>query len=91
MRETNKILKSIGISRPALLLDKEQVFSNIDKMASKAKATGVKFRPHFKTHQSAEIGNWFRDFGVTAITVSSLDMAIYFAKHGWADPRLLCL
>jgi D-serine deaminase-like pyridoxal phosphate-dependent protein len=85
MYETNKLLKSIGISKPSLLLDKNRVLSNIEKMASKAKASGVRFRPHFKTHQSAEIGNWFRDFGVTAITVSSLDMAMYFAKHGWSD------
>lgn len=85
MREINELLKSIGILRPSLLLDKSKVLGNIEKMASKAKASGVRFRPHFKTHQSAEIGNWFRDFGVTTITVSSLDMAIYFAKHGWSD------
>src|SRR4030042_2672023 len=70
---------------PTFLLDKQRVLKNIEKMAGKAKASGARFRPHFKTHQSAEVGNWFRDFGVTAITVSSLDMASYFAKHGWSD------
>jgi D-serine deaminase-like pyridoxal phosphate-dependent protein len=85
MLETNELLKSIGISKPALLLDKNRVLKNIEKMVNKAKTAGVIFRPHFKTHQSAEIGNWFRDFEVTAITVSSLDMAMYFAKHGWSD------
>ncbi len=73
------------IVKPTLILDKKRVLKNIEKMAGKAKAAGVRFRPHFKTHQSAEIGNWFRDFGVEAITVSSLDMAVYFAKHGWTD------
>ncbi|MGB2980788.1 MAG: alanine racemase, partial [Candidatus Zixiibacteriota bacterium] len=73
------------IVKPTLLLDKDRVLRNIEKMAGKAKASGVRFRPHFKTHQSAEIGNWFRDFGVQAITVSSLDMALYFAKNGWSD------
>lgn len=73
------------IVKPTLLLDKNRVLKNIEKMADKAKASGVRFRPHFKTHQSAEIGNWFRDFGVQAITVSSLDMALYFAKNGWWD------
>ena len=70
---------------PTFLLDKQRVLKNIEKMAGKAKASGTRFRPHFKTHQSAEIGNWFRDFGVEAITVSSLDMAKYFADHGWTD------
>jgi D-serine deaminase-like pyridoxal phosphate-dependent protein len=73
------------VTSPTLLLDKQRVLKNIEKMAGKAKASGARFRPHFKTHQSAEIGNWFRDFGVEAITVSSLDMAKYFADHGWTD------
>lgn len=73
------------IVKPTLILDKNRVLKNIEKMANKAKASGVRFRPHFKTHQSAEIGNWFRDFGVEAITVSSLDMAKYFADNGWTD------
>jgi D-serine deaminase-like pyridoxal phosphate-dependent protein len=54
-------------------------------MAKKAEQSGVRFRPHFKTHQSAEIGEWFRQQGVAAITVSSVDMAVYFAKYGWED------
>jgi D-serine deaminase-like pyridoxal phosphate-dependent protein len=43
------------------------------------------FRPHFKTHQSVAIGEWFREHGVKAITVSSVSMAAYFADHGWDD------
>lgn len=54
-------------------------------MARKAERNRVTFRPHFKTHQSAAIGSWFRDAGVRAITVSSLEMAQYFAIHGWQD------
>lgn len=73
------------IVKPTLLLDKNRVLKNIEKMAGKAKASGVRFRPHFKTHQSAEIGNWFKDYAVEAITVSSLDMAMYFADNGWSD------
>jgi D-serine deaminase-like pyridoxal phosphate-dependent protein len=78
-------LLGFEIVKPTLLLDKQRVLKNIETMAGKAKASGVRFRPHFKTHQSAEIGDWFRDFGVEAITVSSLDMARYFADNGWTD------
>jgi D-serine deaminase-like pyridoxal phosphate-dependent protein len=85
MIERNPLLKSLGISKPTLLLDPKRVNKNIEWMTNKAKISGVRFRPHFKTHQSAEIGNWFKDFGVASITVSSLDMALYFAKHGWSD------
>jgi len=54
-------------------------------MADKARRSGILFRPHFKTHQSAEVGQWFRDEGVNSITVSSAEMAVKFASDGWDD------
>lgn len=73
------------IIKPTLLLDQDRAVNNIRKMVTKTQKAGVKFRPHFKTHQSATVGEWFRQQGVTAITVSSVDMAVYFAAHGWQD------
>ncbi len=73
------------IKRPSLILDHEKALRNIQRMGNKASKSGVLFRPHFKTHQSAEVGEYFRDHGVSAITVSSVDMALYFADQGWKD------
>ena len=73
------------ITQPTLLLDEVQAVKNINFMVSKSKAQGKQFRPHFKTHQSAEIGGWFGKAGVKTITVSSVSMARYFARHGWKD------
>ena len=73
------------IKTPTLLLDEAQARANIAAMAQRAAAAGVGFRPHFKTHQSASVGEWFRESGVTAITVSSVAMAHYFVAHGWRD------
>lgn len=73
------------IKRPTLILDKEKTLRNIKRMAEKARKSGVTFRPHFKTHQSAEVGEYFRSRDVSAITVSSVDMARYFANQGWKD------
>ena len=73
------------ISTPTLLLDAQRAQRNIARMTAKAQANRLRFRPHFKTHQSAGVGAWFRDAGVVAITVSSLAMARYFAAHGWRD------
>lgn len=75
----------IEITRPTLVVDKEVCFRNIEKMALKAAKYKLRFRPHFKTHQSAKIGEWFKRFGVEAITVSSVQMAEYFAANGWND------
>ncbi len=73
------------IKVPTLLLDEEKCRDNIRQMARKAADNNVVFRPHFKTHQSVEIGGWFREEGIEKITVSSLRMAKYFAGDGWKD------
>src|SRR4051812_3608705 len=74
-----------SITRPTLILDEERARRNIERMAEKARQSKVGFRPHFKTHQSGEIGDWFRECGVTSITVSSVAMAEYFQAAGWQD------
>ncbi len=73
------------LKTPTLLLDKQKCLNNIRKMKAKADKHGLIFRPHFKTHQSALVGEWFREMGIQKITVSSVGMAVYFAKHGWED------
>ena len=75
----------IQVTEPTMVLTEEVCKSNIARMAAKANAANVVFRPHFKTHQSREIGEWFRASGVDKITVSSLNMAMKFAEWGWND------
>lgn len=70
---------------PTLFVDLEIVKKNIAAMADKAEKCDLEFRPHFKTHQSKEIGKIFREFGVSGITVSSVKMAEYFLNDGWDD------
>ncbi|MEO1023504.1 MAG: alanine racemase [Bacteroidota bacterium] len=71
--------------KPSLVIDSDIVTANINKMAEKCKRLGLEWRPHFKTHQSKTIGRWFRTFGVSGITVSSIEMARFFAEDGWTD------
>lgn len=73
------------IKTPTLLVDKKRCLKNIQLMWDKAHQNQIELRPHFKTHQSHQVGQWFRDFGVKKITVSSLPMAAYFAEDGWND------
>ena len=74
----------LKITQPTLLIDKERCMKNIFKMAKKASKSEVLFRPHFKTHQSRAIGEWYKAAGVKNITVSSVTMAAYFAGE-WED------
>ncbi|MDX1627365.1 MAG: alanine racemase [Fulvivirga sp.] len=73
------------VKQPTLVLNAARCEQNIAAMVSKAEKLGLKLRPHFKTHQSAEVGKWFQNRGVEAITVSSIDMAAYFIEAGWQD------
>ncbi|MCK5222536.1 MAG: alanine racemase, partial [Candidatus Aminicenantes bacterium] len=69
----------MDIIEPTLILDSAKCRKNIRSMLKKAAESEASFRPHFKTHNSREIGRWFREEGVDKITVSSVKMAGYFA------------
>lgn len=81
--QASRILDQIHV--PTLLLDERRARRNIARMAEKCRRSGTQLRPHFKTHQSAAVGEWFRAEGVTTITASSVRMAAYFADHDWHD------
>lgn len=72
------------ITKPTLFLDTDKCKQNIAQMYRKAQKHNLIFRPHFKTHQSLKIGQWFKHLGVEKITVSSVSMAKYFTSE-WDD------
>lgn len=76
------------ITGPRVLVDRFRAQRNIQRMQQKAIQAGVQLRPHFKTHQSVEIGRWFREAGTHAIAVSSVRMAQQFESAGWRDIML---
>lgn len=74
-----------NITKPTLLIDEQKVRKNVRYMLEKARKSNAELRPHFKTPQSLDVVKWFREEGVTKATVSSVDMAKYFAEGGWDD------
>ena len=74
----------IDVIKPTLLLNKEKSFNNIIKIQKNLTDSKIELRPHFKTHQSNVVGNWFKELGIKKITVSSVTMAKYFSKY-WDD------
>ena len=72
------------ICRPTLLIKELIVRRNIARMRNKLPIE-IQFRPHFKTHQSRSIGAIYQEMGVRKTTVSSVEMAEYFANSGWTD------
>ncbi|MCF8331847.1 MAG: alanine racemase [Bacteroidales bacterium] len=76
------------IKEPTVYINESIVRKNIRTIHKKIKQQNKQFRPHFKTHQSAVIGKWFKAENVKFCAVSSLSMAWYFAKNGWNDIML---
>ena len=73
------------INTPTLIVHQRVCQRNIQNMVNKAGGHQIHLRPHFKTHQSVLAGSWYKAAGIRAITVSSLDMALFFSQHGWDD------
>ena len=85
LAETCRLLDRLPLAGPAVVVDETRARASIARMAAKAAASGVRLRPHFKTHRNVGVGRWFREAGVRHATVSSLAMAAQFARDGWHD------
>lgn len=73
------------IATPAFLVDRTIVQRNCARMRDKARASGVVFRPHVKTHKAVEIGRLQHGGATGPITVSTLAEAEFFAEAGFRD------
>ena len=73
------------IATPAFLVDRTIVQRNCARMRDKAHASGVRFRPHVKTHKCVEAGRLQHGGAAGPITVSTLAEAEYFAGAGFRD------
>ena len=54
----------IDVIKPTLLLNKQKCLDNLERINTITKKNNIKFRPHFKTHQSLQVGRWFKKFGI---------------------------
>ncbi len=70
---------------PSLVLDRERLERNCERMAARAAALGVRLRPHMKTAKSADVGRLATREHSAGITVSTLAELEYFARAGFGD------
>ncbi|HEX8171064.1 MAG TPA: alanine racemase [Thermoanaerobaculia bacterium] len=73
------------LQTPAFLVDRAVVLRNCEAMRAKARASGVTFRPHVKTHKTVQIGRMQHGGATGPITVSTLAEAEWFAADGFRD------
>lgn len=72
------------LKTPSLLLDLGRVKQNARRMSNTA-GSGVRLRPHVKTHKCVEVARIQTEGHDGAITVSTLAEARAFSKHGFRD------
>ena len=73
---------------PCVLVDLDVVERNIERMQRRARESGVKLRPHAKTHKSAVIAKMQIDAGAVGVCCAKLGEAEVFADAGIDDIRL---
>lgn len=70
---------------PAVLVDLDVLERNIARQALRAKAAGVRLRPHAKTHKCPEIARLQLEAGATGISLAKTSEAEVFADSGFED------
>ncbi len=70
---------------PSLLLDRDRLDRNIQRLAARARELAAPLRPHVKTAKSIDVIRRLFPDGRGPITVSTLAEAEYFAGHGYRD------
>ena len=73
------------LATPALVLDRERLDRNIERLSSRMARLGVQLRPHLKTAKSIDVARRLFSAAPGPITVSTLAEAEYFATHGFRD------
>ncbi|HEY4229927.1 MAG TPA: alanine racemase [Thermoanaerobaculia bacterium] len=70
---------------PAVLVDLDVVERNLASMQARANASGVKLRPHAKTHKAPLIGRMQIAAGASGLTLAKVSEAEVFARAGFDD------
>jgi 3-hydroxy-D-aspartate aldolase len=72
----------LALNTPALVIDRDALHRNIDKMAAFARANGMALRPHAKTHKSVEIARLQMAAGAVGVCCAKLGEAEALAAGG---------
>ena len=73
---------------PRLLVNKDVVECNLNKIKSKLDLMSVNLRPHVKTIHDPQLSDILRASGIDKISVSNISMMRAFIDAGWRD---ICL
>ncbi|MHA7294533.1 alanine racemase [Arthrobacter sp. HLT1-21] len=74
-----------GVETPEVMIDREVLVRNIDRMAATVREKGLDLRPHVKTHKLPQIAALQIAAGAVGLTVATIGEAEVFVEHGATD------
>ena len=78
-------MKVRNLETPALVIDRQEMEKNLQRMNGLLEGTCLKLRPHYKTHKSPVIARMQLENGACGITCSKLSEAEDLANAGIED------
>jgi D-serine deaminase-like pyridoxal phosphate-dependent protein len=76
------------LSTPALLVDRDRLARNLDRMQARADTNDVTLRPHAKTHKSVALAREQQTRGAEGLTVATVREAETFVGAGIEEVRV---
>jgi D-serine deaminase-like pyridoxal phosphate-dependent protein len=73
------------LDTPCVVVDLDVLERNVSRMAGRARAAGVRLRPHAKTHKSPDLGRLQLAAGAAGISLAKIGEAEVFADAGFDD------
>jgi len=73
------------LDTPSVVVDLDVLEHNVSRMAERARQSGVRLRPHAKTHKIPEIGRLQLAAGASGISLAKTGEAEVFAAAGFED------
>ncbi|MEA5455197.1 D-TA family PLP-dependent enzyme [Sinomonas sp. JGH33] len=74
-----------GIDTPEIMIDRNVLERNVERMAAAVRSKGLQLRPHVKTHKVPEIAALQLAAGAVGLTVATIGEAEVFVEHGAED------
>jgi D-serine deaminase-like pyridoxal phosphate-dependent protein len=73
------------LDTPCVVVDLDVLERNVSRMAGRARAAGIRLRPHAKTHKVPELGRLQLAVGAAGISLAKTGEAEVFADAGFDD------
>ncbi len=85
LQSSQLLTKYEGLDTPFLIVNKQKVLTNLNRLRKKVEGLGADLRPHFKTMRALEAASYLLPEKTSPITVSTMKEAEALASEGYSN------